>query len=215
MHEREVRSVAGAGREAVEKVCGGHRRAVRHAPQDQPRLELVRLQPILAEDVYVGTPLSEGVEALGPEPVVVTGSDEDRRRMQLFKDSLEKRAGVGRRPVMLEQISGAQQGIGFLCLRELHDVPQCLSESLATMRVNRTVCLQPDKGGIQVQPPNRTSLTGPSLSVPSAPHDPRTWRTSALCLTRSSGQRQPHKVPLVPSADMTQTLAKGCDTFSA
>ena len=42
---------------------------------------------------------------------------------------------------MLEQISGAQERIGLLLLRKLHNVPQRLSQGLAALRVNRTVRL--------------------------------------------------------------------------
>src|SRR5260370_28238051 len=81
--------------EVVQEASGGSRCPVGRAPQRQTVRKRHRRQVISVEDLDIGAPPDDGVEACWAMPVVVTGRYVDWQWIGPFEDCAQEGGGVG------------------------------------------------------------------------------------------------------------------------
>ena len=91
------------------------------------------------------------VRALRAVPVVVARREVDRHRLDLLEGPLQERDGVRGVAGLLEQVAGAEQGIGVDHVGQADDGAERLAERLAPPAGRKLAAAEPGEGGVQVE----------------------------------------------------------------
>ena len=121
------------------------------APQCESGGQLAALQARLSKHLHIRAPIVERVDAVRPVPVMVARRQEHLDRRQPGECVLEKRCGIGSRPLVLVEIAPAKDRICLGILGQLDNTTQGVPQALAPPARRVAVRTSPGESCIEMQ----------------------------------------------------------------
>ena len=139
------------GAEPIEEVVRVGRCTVCGSPERYSGRERHGLERRFAEDVHIGAPVDEGVEAVRPVPVVVARREVDRDRIETCKRLTQELGCVAPGAFMFVEIAATEESVSPFAPRHVHDPQQGVSQRLTPPPPGVTRRAGPSERGVQVE----------------------------------------------------------------
>ena len=117
--------------EPREEVVRVRWRAMSGAPERDAAREHCWPKPGLREDMDIGAPVDESVQAVRAVPIVVAWGEVDRNGVEARERLAQKLGGVPAGAFMFVEVATTEERVRRLLARQVHDLQQCVSQGLA------------------------------------------------------------------------------------